>query len=112
MKIKHISGEILDTDSLPDTEAMVLEKVEQFRQFCLDNKVPFLMFVDAKGSEITSYLAFWNFANRANNYNQESVDTGEKHKVDLGSLLKVVDNFVYGISGGEVYLAQVPRKTP
>ena len=110
MKIKHISGEILDTDSLPDTEAMVLEKVEQFRQFCLDNKVPFIMFIDPKGTESNPYLAFWNFANRVNNYNQDTVEAGEKHKVDLGSLLKVVDNFVYGISGGEVYLAQVPRE--
>ena len=67
------------------------------------------MFVDPKGAEITSYLAFWNFANRANNYNQDTVETGEKHKVDLGSLLKVVDKFVYGISGGEVYLAKRPE---
>ena len=109
MKIKHISGEILDTDSLPDTEAMVLEKVEQFRQFCLDNKVPFLMFVDAKGAEITSYLAFWNFANRANNYNQDTVEKGEKRMVDLVPVLSVINNFVYGLSGGEVYLTKRPE---
>ena len=109
MKIKHISGEILDTDSLPDTEAMVLEKVEQFRQFCLDNKVPFLMFVDAKGAEITSYLAFWNFANRVNNYNQETVEKGEKRMVDLVPVLSVINNFVYGLSGGEVYLTKRPE---
>ena len=49
MKITHITGETVDTDALPDTEAMVLEKVEEFRLFCLKNKVPFLMFVDPKG---------------------------------------------------------------
>ena len=109
MKIKHITGETLDTDSLPDTEAMVLEKVEQFRQFCLDNKVPFLMFVDPKGAEITSYLAFWNFANRANNYNQETMEIGEKRMIDLVPLLSVINNFVYQCSGGEVCLVKTPK---
>ena len=50
MKIKHISGEEVDTDKLPDMEAMVIEKVEEFRLFCLDNKIPFLLFVDPKGT--------------------------------------------------------------
>ena len=109
MKIKHISGEILDTDSLPDTEAMVLEKVEQFRQFCLDNKVPFIMFIDPKGTESNHYLAFWNFANRVNNYNQETVEKGEKRMVDLVPVLSVINNFVYGLSGGEVYLTKRPE---
>ena len=67
------------------------------------------MFVDAKGAEITSYLAFWNFANRANNYNQDTVEKGEKRMVDLVPVLSVINNFVYGLSGGEVYLTKRPE---
>ena len=107
MKIKHISGEELDTDTLPDTEAMVLEKVEEFRQFCLDNKVPFTLFVNPKGDN-NHYLAFWNFANRENGYSRETVESETKVKVEVRPILRIISNFIYDLSGGQVYLAQRP----
>jgi hypothetical protein len=107
MKIKHITGETLDTDTLPDTEAMVLEKVEQFRQFCLDNKVPFIMFIDPKGTESTPFISFWNFANRINNY---EVGENEQKKVNMLPIWKALDNFIYHSSAGDLCVTQILKK--
>jgi len=107
VKITHITGETLDTDALPDTEAMVLEKVEEFRLFCLKNKVPFLMFIDSKGVNDSDYIAFWSFANRVNNYEG---DGKEQKPVSLVPVLKTINSFVYSLSQGELYLAQTPKK--
>ncbi len=107
MKIKHISGEELDTDKLPDVEAMAIEKVEEFRQFCLDNKVPFTLFVNPKGDN-DHYLAFWNFANRENGYSRETVESAVKVKVEVRPILRIINNFIYDLSGGQVCLAQKP----
>ena len=105
MKITHISGETLDTDTLPDTEAMVIEKVEEFRQFCSDNKVPFLMFIDPKGTEIES-IAFWNFLSRVNDCQGK-----EQKLVNFLPMWKSIDNFVYHTSKGDLRVVQVPKKT-
>ena len=109
MKIKHINGLEVDTDKLPDMEAMVLEKVEQFRQFCLDNKVPFIIFIDPKGMESSPFISFWNFANRINNY---EVGENEQKKVNMLPIWKALDNFIYHSSAGDLCVAQVTRKTP
>ena len=107
MKIKHISGEELDTDKLPDVEAIAIEKVEEFRQFCLDNKVPFTLFVNPKGDN-NHYLAFWNFANRENGYSRETVESETKVKVEVRPILRIINNFIYDLSEGEVYLVKRP----
>ena len=107
MKITHITGETVDTDALPDTEAMVLEKVEEFRLFCLKNKVPFLMFVDPKGVNDSDYIAFWSFANRVNNYEG---DGKEQKPVSLVPVLKTINAFVFNITQGDLHLAQFPKK--
>lgn len=107
MKITHITGETVDTDALPDTEAMVLEKVEEFRLFCLKNKVPFLMFVDPKGVNDSDYIAFWSFANRVNNYEGDGKQTVG---VDIVPILKTINAFVFNATQGELYLAQFPKK--
>lgn len=108
MKITHITGETLDTDTLPDTEAMVLEKVEEFRKFCLDNKVPFVIFIDPKGLEVNNYLSFWNFANRVNNYDGDG--KGAK-AVNMLPVLKTINSFIYKISNGELCFAHVPKES-
>ena len=107
MKISHIDGSSTDTDTLPDTEAMVLEKVEEFRKFCLDNKVPFLMFVNPKGLEDSDYLAFWSFADRVNNY---SGDGKKTVGINIVPILKTINSFVFNFSQGELYLAQTPKE--
>jgi len=108
MKIKHITGEILDTDTLPDVEAMVLEKVEEFRKFCFDNKVPFVIFIDPKGLDESNHISFWNFANRVNNYTGNS--EGAK-PVNFTHVLKSINSFVYGVSNGRVCLAKIPEES-
>ena len=107
MKITHITGETVDTDALPDTEAMVLEKVEEFRLFCLKNKVPFLMFVDPKGVNDSDYIAFWSFANRVNNYEGDGKQTVG---VNIVPILKTINAFVFNATQGELYLAEVPKE--
>jgi hypothetical protein len=107
MKITHIDGSSTDTDTLPDTEAMVLEKVEEFRLFCLKNKVPFLMFVNSKGLGDSDFLAFWSFADRANNYEGDGKQTVG---VDIVPILKTINSFIYSISQGKLYLAQFPKQ--
>ena len=102
MKITHITGETLDTDALPDTEAMVLEKVEEFRLFCLKNKVPFIMFVDPKGTESTHFISFWNFANRINNYELQG---SEARLINMLPIWKSIDHFIYHSSGGDLRVA-------
>ena len=107
MKISHIDGSSTDTDTLPDTEAMVLEKVEEFRKFCLKNKVPFLMFVNSRGLTDSDYMAFWSFADRVNNYEG---DGKAQEGFDLFPILKTINSFVFSATQGELYLAQTPKE--
>ena len=107
MKITHIDGSSTDTDTLPDTEATVLEKVEEFRKFCLENKVPFLMFIDPKGTEQNNFISFWNFANRVNNY---SGNGEERVGVNVLPVLKTINSFVSHVSDGQLYLAQTAEE--
>ena len=107
MKITHIDGSSTDTDILPDTEAMVLEKVEEFRLFCLKNKVPFLMFVNSKGLDDPNFLAFWSFADRVNNYEGDGKQTVG---VNIVPILKTINAFVFNATQGQLYLAEVPEQ--
>jgi hypothetical protein len=98
MKIKHISGEEVDTDKLPDTEAMVIEKVEEFRIFCTENKIPFLLFIDPKGAaKIGDFLSFWNYSNR-------SIEYKEGDKIDMYSMFVCVDSYVRHVTSNKVAL--------
>jgi len=102
MKITHIDGTQVDTDTLPDTEAMVLEKVEEFRKFCLENKVPFLMFINPQGLEETNYIYFWNFANRVNHYEG---DGRTMLKVNIYPILNVMNGFITHSTNGGYFIA-------
>jgi hypothetical protein len=66
------------------------------------------LFVNPKGDN-NHYLAFWNFANRENGYTRETVGSGEKVKVEVRPILRIINNFIYDLSGGQVYLAQRPQ---
>ena len=107
MKITHIDGSSTDTDTLPDTEAMVLEKVEEFRLFCLENKVPFLMFIDPKGTEQNNFISFWNFADRVNNYEGDGKQTVG---VNIVPILKTINAFIFNVTQGQLYLAEAPER--
>jgi len=102
MKITHIDGKQVDTDILPDTEAMVLEKVEEFRKFCLENKVPFLMFINPQGLEETNHTCFWNFANRVNHYEG---DGKTMVKVNVRPFLGIMNTFLHSFTDGNYFIA-------
>ena len=36
MKIEYLDGKIVDTDKLPDSDAMILEKSEELWQLCVN----------------------------------------------------------------------------
>jgi len=98
MKIKHISGEEVDTDKLPDMEAMAIEKVEEFRLFCLENKIPFLLFVDPKGTaKVGDFLSFWNYSNRSIEYKQGD-------PINMYPIFVCVDTYVRHVTSNKVAL--------
>ena len=98
MKIKHVSGEEIDTDKLPDIEAMAIEKVEEFRLFCLENKIPFLLFVDPKGTaKVGDFLSFWNYSNRSIEYKQED-------PINMYPIFVCVDSYVRYVTSNKVAL--------
>lgn len=98
MKIKHINGEEIDTDKLPDMEAMAIEKVEEFRIFCTENKVPFLLFIDPKGSaKAADLVSFWNYSNRSKEYK-----VGDK--IDILPMLACINSYVMHLTDGELGL--------
>lgn len=107
MKITHIDGTQVDTDILPDTEAIVLEKVEEFRKFCLENKVPFLMFINSQGLEETDYISFWSFANRVNNYEGDGKTTVA---VNIYPILNVMNSFITRSTNGNYFIAAKSRE--
>jgi hypothetical protein len=98
MKIKHINGLEVDTDKLPDMEAMAIEKVEEFRLFCLDNKIPFLLFVDPKGTaKVGDFLSFWNYSNRSIEYKQGD-------PINMYPIFVCVDAYIRHVSNNKVAL--------
>jgi hypothetical protein len=100
MKIKHITGEETNTDQLPDCEAMALEKVEDLRLFCLNNKIPFVLFISSKGSYQGKFLSFWNFSNR-------DVEYKEGDRIDLAPVLSCINTYVRNITNGQIGLAHL-----
>ena len=104
MKIKHISGEEVDTDKLPDMEAMVIEKVEEFRLFCLDNKIPFLLFVDPKGTaKVGDFLSFWNYSNRSIEYKQED-------PINMYPIFVCIDTYIRHVSNNQIAIKDISQE--
>jgi hypothetical protein len=104
MKIKHINGLEVDTDKLPDMEAMAIEKVEEFRLFCLDNKIPFLLFVDPKGAaKIGDFLSFWNYSNRSIEYKQGD-------KIDMYPIFVCVDAYIRHVSNNQIAIKNINQE--
>ena len=101
MKITHIDGSSTDTSTLPDTEAMVLEKVEEFRQFCFENSIPFLMFINQKGLA-DKYTSFWNHKSR----NTDTAKYSEDQKINIGPILFAIDGYVRMVTNQELYIAK------
>jgi hypothetical protein len=104
MKIKHINGEELDTDKLPDIEAMAIEKIEEFRIFCTENKIPFLLFVDIKGTaRIGDFLSFWNYSNR-------SIEYKEGDKIDIYPMLVCIDSYIRHLSNNQIAIKDISQE--
>lgn len=101
MKITHTDGTTVDTDTLPDMEAMVLEKVEEFRKFCCEHQIPFFMLIDPKGGE--RHTAFWNL--RGRNTKCELNDNG-KLEVDVIPMIRTIDIFITNFTNGDFFVAK------
>ena len=101
MKITHIDGSSTDTDTLPDTEAMVLEKVEEFRKFCFENSIPFLMFISQKGLA-DKYTCIWNHKSRDTDIAKYSED----QKINIGPILFAIDDYVRMVTNENLYIAK------
>jgi hypothetical protein len=43
MEIRHVDGSVSDTDKLPDTTALVMEKVKELLDLCEAHKIPLLL---------------------------------------------------------------------
>jgi hypothetical protein len=79
-------------------EAMAIEKVEEFRLFCLENKIPFLLFVDPKGTaKVGDFLSFWNYSNRSIEYKQED-------PINMYPIFVCVDTYVRHVTSNKVAL--------
>jgi hypothetical protein len=46
MKIKLLGGEEIDTDSLPDTHALAIERVHELSELLRDYGLPYFLFVN------------------------------------------------------------------
>jgi hypothetical protein len=104
MKIKHINGLEVDTDKLPDMEAMAIEKVEEFRLFCLDNKIPFLLFVDPKGTaKVGDFLSFWNYSNRSIEYKQGDA-------INMYPIFVCIDSYIRHVSNNQIAIKDISQK--
>jgi hypothetical protein len=104
MKIKHINGLEVDTDKLPDMEAMAIEKVEEFRLFCLDNKIPFLLFVDPKGTaKVGDFLSFWNYSNRSIEYKQGDA-------INMYPIFVCIDSYIRHVSNNQIAIKDISQE--
>ncbi len=89
MKIDHIDGTTTDTNTLSTDEAIVLEKAEEFKKFCSDNKIPFVLTINPSGG-LKKYISYWNFQDKTTNYNQME----NKKNINLSPLLSAINNFI------------------
>jgi hypothetical protein len=101
MKITHTDGKVTETDKLPDVDAMILEKSEEFRNLCLDTKRQFVLLVDYKGGENGKSLSFWNLKMKdTDTENPESMNKAYNNFFDI------INNFISGFTKGYLFLGR------
>ena len=58
MIIKHTDGVEVDTEKLPDIDALILERAEELRKLCESANRIFLLQIDTRGNQ--RLTSFWN----------------------------------------------------
>lgn len=99
MEITHTTGEKINTDTLPDVEAMIMEKSEELRKLCADNHRHLLLIVDAKGTK-SRMTHFWSMKTKEE---MTAKEYSESYNVFFDS----INNFVKIFSRNTIALARV-----
>lgn len=108
MELKHITGQIEETDKLPDITAMILEKSEELRKLCSDTGRKCLILADAHGRDDGTATSFWSFMSK--NFNATPVDSPGPILIPMIEVQKFmcsIDSFVNGISNGQYRVLHV-----
>ena len=102
MIIKHVTGAVVDTDKLPDVNAEILEKSEQLRITCGNNKRKLIILVEATphgDPKRVACTSFWNLTPLDNSDEELS-------KSQFG-ILGEMDAFIRGFTNGDFGIAKL-----
>lgn len=102
MKITHITGQTIDTDQMPDVDAMVFEKICELRKICEDNNRPFLLFINPVGLG-SKYTIFWHHLSRDNWVKENDVDG---LKINFGPLLGTMKQYVESLTNNDLTITE------
>jgi hypothetical protein len=87
------TGKSVDTDKIPDIEAMIIEKAEEFRLMCIKTGCQCLVLVDPQGKMDGQSLCFWSTLTKAG----ETEDLNEKRRRFI-NLINMIQAFVLKFS--------------
>lgn len=110
MIIKHQTGEI-DTNKLSDITAMILEKSEELRKLCIDNKRQCAILVDASGTRNGKFTCHWNLVESANaniSDDYKLVDDVESRNY-IAHFYAGIDEFIRTISKDQVIVIPISK---
>lgn len=97
MIIKNADGRIIDTDTLPDVNAMIAEKCEELRILCCNEKRQLVIVVDSRGNEDGHLSTFWNIKGRKYNDNDQNTITRSYNQI-----ISMLNGFISTISNGNL----------
>jgi hypothetical protein len=92
MIIKHHDGNSVDTDKLPDIDAMIYEKIQELKKICEDNHRPFVLFANACGDN-AHFDIFWQFSSK-NNF--------KKNGFDIWPIASMMGKYVETLTNGTI----------
>ena len=108
MKINHIDGEVTDTDKLSDIQALILEKSEELRVLCCNEKIQMLLLVDIKKSvmvddkKFACVSSFWNIKTKEWDNNPEKEFPRAYQK-----FFYIVNEFIRSLSNGRLHISNI-----
>ncbi len=77
---------------------------EEFRLFCLENKIPFLLFIDPKGAaKIGDFLSFWNYSNRSIEYKQGDA-------INMYPIFVCIDTYIRHVSNNQIAIKDISQE--
>ena len=107
MKLNHVDGEVTDTDKLPDIQALILEKAEELRVLCCNERIQLLLLVDIKHPEIIEdkkfacVSSFWNIKTKEWDSNPE-----KEFPMAIDKFFIIVNKFIHTFSKGTLHITR------